>query len=89
MWMLYGGMTKSGTMLEFKGSAIRELIKKTKVVEFSNWKNGKFEIVLTLKEGEYLLELKDILYRDKGKSGKFYIRRSDEVCKKAPGFSIT
>lgn len=88
MWMLYGGMTKSGVMLEFKGSAMRELIKKTKSVEFGNWKNGKFEPVLTLNEGQYLLELKDILYRDKRKSGRFYIRRSDEVCKTAPGFTI-
>lgn len=84
MWMLYGGMEKKGAMLEFKGAAMRELINKTSVVELGNWENGEFKIVKALTEGQYVLELKDILYRDKEDADGIYICRAKEVCKKAP-----
>lgn len=96
MWMLYGGMNKNGAMLEFKRSAMRELIENTNVVELGNWENGEFKVVRKLNEGQFDLELKDIIYRDEiSKSerdvddfGVYYIRRSDEVCKRAPGYAI-
>lgn len=88
MWMLYGGMEKKGAMLEFTGTAMRELINKTSVVELGKWENGEFKVIKMLEKGQFILDLKDILYRDKVDSGEFYIRRSDEVCKKAPGLSI-
>jgi len=88
MWMLYGGMKKSGAMLEFKGTAMRQLIESTNVVELGNWENGEFKTVKKLQKGQYILELKDIIYRDKIGSERFYIRRSDEICKNAPGIAI-
>ena len=84
MWMLYGGMQKSGAMLEFTKKGMRELISNTTYVELGNWVNNEFVNVITLQAGQFDLTLKDILYTGEFTSDTIYIRRSDEANKAAP-----
>lgn len=83
MWMLYGGMKKKGTMLEFTKSAMKDLIKNTSFVELGNWVDGVFIKAMTLQQGQFDLTLKDILYADHHDSNATYIRRSTESYKDA------
>ncbi len=83
MWMLYGGMRKKGAMLEFSKKQMRTLIESTDVVQLGNWEDNVFVPVITLRRGEFSLQLKDILYVGESDKG-IYLRRSSESVEGAP-----
>lgn len=81
MWMLYGGMKKKGTMINFSQSDIKSVLNVEKI-EFGNFSNGRFTNIVTLNKSDFRIDIYDIIYfGESNDKAKYYVKRSSEIVK--------
>ena len=76
MWMLYGGVTKDGAMLELMRGDVRRLLGQDSF-ELGFFDGGRFERVQELSEGCRIYAT-DVLYCAENEDGTHTVKRSDE-----------
>lgn len=78
MWMLYGGINNTGTMLNLDGCDFRKTINETKKLQIGKFGAIGFQAERTIDENEYTCDLTDILYVAHNENKADTIKRSDE-----------
>lgn len=84
MWMLYGGVSHSGAMLNIKRNQMNKIVnennKEDSFISLGNFKGDSFKETLMICKADYEIFRQDILY-DSGKNDtKRTIKRSDDKC---------
>lgn len=80
MWMLYGGMGKTGAMIDFPLKFINEILK-TKVIELGviDADTGSFKKLQELKDDQFSISLVDVIYVAEQEDGYYTIKKSDKT----------
>ncbi|MCQ2515187.1 MAG: DUF2971 domain-containing protein [Ruminococcus sp.] len=78
MWMLYGGINGDGAMIDFSKSVINNIVDSTKSIELGAFVDDEFCRNMTLTEGQFTIEMIDIVYSDKVDKS-YNLRRQDEL----------
>ena len=84
MWMLYG--RNDGYMVDFGKEIIKSCLACSKL-SCGRIKEDRFESLLELDDGQFSIEVMDIVYYGEPKNGdinSFYIKRADEVEQNCP-----
>lgn len=80
MWMLYGGMGKTGAMIDFKSSIIQKILQTT-TIQIGKFTDAGFSSLKTLSNTEFTIDLIEVLYVAEEDDGYYTIRRSGKDCK--------
>lgn len=82
MWMLYGGMNKSGALINFTKSMFDLQSSDKPPIKLGTFKNDQFQEYLELSSSDYTVNFWDALYYGKKKKNdnKYSIKHSDDVC---------
>lgn len=76
MWMLYGGMTHTGVMVDFRRRDINSVLE-AEEIHLGYWEGKKYIVVKTLKKHQFDLEISDVLYCSDPID---VVKRSDNRC---------
>ena len=76
MWMLYGGVKKTGAMIDFTNKAISSILC-TQSVEIGAFIEGAFVSYSKLIRNQFEIDISDVVYYKEQKNG-FYVKRSDD-----------
>lgn len=86
LWMLYGGMDKSGALIDLKKRMFGLELDDKPSIKLGFFKDDKFQACLELSSKDYTVDFWDVLYYGKKNESDidYSIKHSDKVCNNVP-----